>query len=153
MQIRLTDRPFDPQREEVAFAAGHPEMGALVSFVGLCRDNNEGAAVRQLHIDHYAGFSEKEITRLAQDVAARFDCPDLLVVHRVGDIRPGEAIVLVAALSRHRTNAFDAVRVLMDYLKTDAPLWKKETRMDGTRWIEPRTEDRARRAEAEGNQS
>src|SRR5256885_414898 len=127
MQVRLTDKPFDPQREEAAFAAGHVDMGALVSFVGLCRDSNQGAVVRQLHIDHYAGFTEKEITRLAQDVAARFDCPDLLVVHRVGDISPGEAIVLVAALSRHRGNAFDAVRVLMDYLKTDAPLWKKET--------------------------
>ena len=150
MQIRLTDRPFDPQREEAAFVAGRAQMGALVSFVGLCRDNNDGVAVRQLHIDHYAGFTEKEIARLAQDVAARFACPDILIVHRVGDIAPGEAIVLAAALSHHRANAFDAVRVLMDYLKTDAPLWKKETGAQGARWIEPRAEDRARRAEAEG---
>ena len=150
MQIRLTDQPFDPQREEAAFAAGRGQMGALVSFVGLCRDSNDGAAVRELHIDHYAGFTEKEIARLAQDVAARFACPDILVVHRVGNIVPGEAIVLVAALSHHRANAFDAVRVLMDYLKTDAPLWKKETGVQGARWIEPRAEDRARRAEAEG---
>lgn len=150
MQVRLTDQTFDPQREEAAFVAGRAQMGALVSFVGLCRDNNDGVAVRQLHIDHYAGFTEKEIARLARDVAARFACPDILVVHRVGDIAPGEAIVLVAALSHHRANAFDAVRVLMDYLKTDAPLWKKETGAQGTRWIEPRAEDRARRAEAEG---
>jgi molybdopterin synthase catalytic subunit len=150
MQIRLTDRPFDPQREEAEFIAGRVQMGAMVSFVGLCRDNNDGAAVRQLHIDHYAGFTEKEIARLAQDVAARFSCPDILVVHRVGDIVPGEAIVLVAALSQHRANAFDAVRVLMDYLKTDAPLWKKETGARGARWVEPRAEDRTRRAEAEG---
>ena len=150
IQVRLTDRPFDPHREEAAFVAGRSDMGALVSFVGLCRDNDGGAAVRQLHIDHYAGFSEKEITRLAHDVAVRFGCPDLLVLHRVGDIKPGEAIVLVAALSRHRASAFDAVRVLMDYLKTDAPLWKMETGMDSARWIEPRAEDRARRAEAEG---
>ncbi|MBA2587925.1 MAG: molybdenum cofactor biosynthesis protein MoaE [Alphaproteobacteria bacterium] len=148
MQVRLTELPFDPQHEEAAFSAGRSEMGALVSFVGLCR--GESPAVRGLHIDHYAGFTEKEVTRLAQDVAARFDCPDLLVVHRVGDILPGEAIVLVAALSRHRANAFDAVRVLMDYLKTDAPLWKRETGPDGARWIEPRAEDLARRAEAEG---
>lgn len=151
MQIRLTDRPFDPQREEVAFAAGRTDMGALVSFVGLCRVDSDGTAVSALHIDHYAGFTEAEITRLVQDVAGRFACPDILVVHRVGDIAPGEAIVLVAALSRHRANAFDAVRILMDYLKTDAPLWKKETGADGTRWIEPRAEDKARRAEAEGN--
>jgi molybdopterin synthase catalytic subunit len=150
MQVRLTDQTFDPQREEAAFVAGRAQMGALVSFVGLCRDNNDGVAVRQLHIDHYAGFTEKEIARLARDVAARFACPDILVVHRVGDIAPGEAIVLVAALSHHRANAFDAVRVLMDYLKTDAPLWKKETGAQGTRWIEPRAEDRARRAQAEG---
>ena len=150
MQVRLTDQPFDPQREEAAFAAGRAQMGALVSFVGLCRDNNDGVAVRQLHIDHYAGFTEKEIARLAQDVAARFACPDILIVHRVGDILPGEAIVLVAALSYHRANAFDAVRILMDYLKTDAPLWKKETGVQGARWIEPRAEDRVRRAEAEG---
>lgn len=150
MQIRLTDRPFDPQHEEAAFVAGRTDMGALVSFVGLCRDKNDGGAVRQLHIDHYAGFTETEIMRLAQDVAMRFACPDILVVHRVGDIAPGEAIVLVAALSQHRANAFDAVRVLMDYLKTDAPLWKMETGVQGARWIEPRAEDRARRAEAEG---
>jgi molybdopterin synthase catalytic subunit len=149
MQIRLTNRPFDPQREEAAFAEGHANMGALVSFVGLCRDSNDGTPVRELHIDHYAGFSETEIRRLAGDVASRFECPDILVVHRVGTILPGEAIVLVAALSHHRDTAFDAVRVLMDYLKTDAPLWKKETGADGVRWIEPRAEDKARRVEAE----
>ncbi len=151
MQIRLTDLPFDPQGEEAAFAADRMEMGALVSFVGLCRNNNDGMAVRTLHIDHYPGFTEKEIARLAREVASRCNCPDILAVHRVGDIAPGEAIVLVAALSRHRANAFEAVRVLMDYLKTDAPLWKKEIGAEGVRWIEPRAEDRARRAAMEGN--
>jgi molybdopterin synthase catalytic subunit len=151
MQIRLTEIPFDPQREEAAFAAGRSDMGGLVSFVGLCRDNNDSMAVRSLHIDHYPGFTEKEIARLVREVSIRCDCPDILVVHRVGDIAPGEAIVLVAALSHHRANAFEAVRVLMDYLKTDAPLWKKETGAEGVRWIEPRAEDRARRAAVEGN--
>jgi molybdopterin synthase catalytic subunit len=149
MQVRLTDRPFDPQREQAAFTEGRADMGALVSFVGLCRDSSDGGAVRELLIEHYAGFTEAEIGRLAGDVGLRFDCPDILVVHRVGTIMPGEAIVLVAALSRHRAGAFEAVRVLMDYLKTDAPLWKKETGADGARWIEPRGEDRLRRAEAE----
>lgn len=151
MQIRLTEIPFDPQREVAAFAAGRTDMGGLVSFTGLCRDNNDGGAVRTLHIDHYGDFTEKEITRLAREVAVRCECPDILVVHRVGDIAPGEAIVLVAALSRHRSNAFEAVRMLMDYLKTDAPLWKKETGAEGVRWIEPRAEDRTRRAAVEGN--
>jgi molybdopterin synthase catalytic subunit len=149
MQVRLATARFDPQQETAAFAAGRADMGALVSFVGLCRETNDGRDVAELFIDHYAGFTEQEITRIAADVAGRFDCPDLLVVHRVGSIAPGEAIVLVAALSEHRGNAFEAVQVLMDYLKTDAPLWKKESGPDGTRWIEPRAEDRARRAQAE----
>ncbi|HEX4271314.1 MAG TPA: molybdenum cofactor biosynthesis protein MoaE [Rhizomicrobium sp.] len=149
MQIRLVEEVFDPQAETARFAAGRDDAGALVSFVGLCRTATDGAAVEELRIDHYPGFTEKEIMCLAEESARRFDCPDLLVVHRVGRIRPGEAIVLVAALSAHRTNAFEAVRVLMDYLKTDAPLWKKETGPSGSRWIEPRMEDHTRRKQAE----
>ena len=149
MQVRIVQEAFDPQAETAAFAAGRDDAGALVSFVGLCRGATEGLDVRELRIDQYPGFTQKEIARLAEQVSRRFDCPDLLVVHRVGPILPGEAIVLVAALSTHRGNAFEAVRVLMDYLKTDAPLWKKETGPDGARWIEPRTQDYARRAQAE----
>jgi molybdopterin synthase catalytic subunit len=149
MQVRIVDGVFDPQAEAAAFAAGRDDAGALVSFVGLCRAATEGADVRELRIDHYPGFTEKEIARLAGEVGLRFDCPDLLVVHRVGVIRPGEAIVLVAALSIHRANAFEAVRVLMDYLKTDAPLWKKESGPQGARWIEPRAQDHARRTQVE----
>jgi molybdopterin synthase catalytic subunit len=149
MQIRIVQQVFDPQAEIAAFTAGRDDAGALVSFVGACRATSDGNMVQELRIDHYPGFTEKEIARLSEDVSRRFDCPDLLVVHRVGVIRPGEAIVLVAALSIHRANAFDAVRVLMDYLKTDAPLWKMETGPAGARWIEPRADDHARRAQAE----
>ena len=149
MQVRIVQEAFDPQAETAAFAAGRDDAGALVSFVGLCRGATEGLDVRELRIDQYPGFTQKEIARLAADVSRRFDCPDLLVVHRVGPILPGEAIVLVAALSTHRGNAFEAVRVLMDYLKTDAPLWKKETGPQGGRWIEPRADDHVRRAQAE----
>jgi molybdopterin synthase catalytic subunit len=152
MQVRLTGEAFDPQAEVAAFAAGRQDAGALVSFVGTCRARTGDVAVETLRIDHYPGFTEKEIARLAGETAKRFDCPDLLVVHRVGVIRPGEAIVLVAALSIHRTNAFKAVETLMDYLKTDAPLWKKESGPQGARWIEPRAEDHARRAKAEEGQ-
>jgi molybdopterin synthase catalytic subunit len=109
--------------------------------------------VSELFLDHYPGFSEAEIGRITADITRRFDCPDLLVIHRVGRILPGEAIVLVAALSEHRGDAFEAVRVLMDYLKTDAPLWKRETGPEGERWIEPRAQDVARRAQAEGVQA
>src|SRR5258706_8601851 len=152
MRVRVTAETFDPQTEVAAFVAGRDDAGALVSFVGTCRAKTGDVAVEELRIDHYPGFSEKEIARLAEATARRFDCPDLLVVHRVGVIRPGEAIVLVAALSIHRANAFQAVESLMDYLKTDAPLWKKESGPQGARWIEPRAEDHARRAKADEEQ-
>jgi molybdopterin synthase catalytic subunit len=150
MKVRIADTDFDPQAETAAFAAGRAEMGALVSFVGLCRDRHDGRVVDELFLDHYGEFTEREIARIAGDIARRLDCPDLLVIHRVGRIVPGETIVLVAALSEHREKAFEAVRLLMDYLKTDAPLWKRESGPDGVRWIEPRAEDVARRAKAEG---
>ena len=149
MDVRIVSRAFDPQAEVAAFAAGRDDAGALVSFVGTCRAGTGGVAVDELRIDHYPGFTEKEIARLAEETSRRFDCPDLLVVHRVGSIRPGEAIVLVAALSTHRSDAFEVVRILMDFLKTDAPLWKRESGPQGARWIEPRSEDYARRKEAE----
>lgn len=149
MQVRVTAQAFDPQAEIAAFTAGRQDAGALVNFTGYCRAQTGDVAVEELRIDHYPGFTEKEIGRLAGETARRFNCPDLLVVHRVGVIRPGEAIVLVAALSIHRADAFKAVETLMDYLKTDAPLWKKESGPQGARWIEPRAEDHARRAKAE----
>jgi molybdopterin synthase catalytic subunit len=146
MASRICQSKFDPEAEVAAFSAERGGMGALASFVGYCRD--EGRGVSGLYLQHYPGFTEREIERLTKDVAERFQVKDLLVVHRVGDIPPGEAIVLVAALSSHRNAAFEAVRVMMDYLKTDAPLWKKESGPDGSRWIEPKAEDYARRAGA-----
>jgi molybdopterin synthase catalytic subunit len=148
MIIRVAEDAFDPQAETASFVSGRDEAGALASFVGYCRAATDGAAVSELRIDHYPGFTEREITRLAQDIHHRYGCLDLLVIHRIGRIRPGEAIVLVAALAAHRSEAFEAVRTLMDYLKTDAPLWKKETGPAGSRWIEPRPEDHVRRKQA-----
>ena len=148
MQVRIVTELFDPQAEIAAFSAGRDDAGALVTFCGTCRSAAAGEAVEELRLDQYEGFTEKEIARITQEVAARFSCPDLLVIHRVGVIKPGEAIVLVAALATHRSNAFEAVKVLMDYLKTDAPLWKKETGPAGARWVEPRPEDYARRQQA-----
>jgi molybdopterin synthase catalytic subunit len=149
LQVRVVSEAFDPQAEAAAFCAGRDDAGALVTFCGYCRSANKGEAVAELRLDQYEGFTEKEITRITQEVATRFSCPDLLVIHRVGLVRPGEAIVLVAALGTHRANAFEAVKVLMDYLKTDAPLWKKETGPSGARWIEPRSDDYARRQQAD----
>jgi molybdopterin synthase catalytic subunit len=150
MDIRVIASTFDPQVEQAAFAAARHDMGALVSFVGLCRERNDGNVVDELFLEHYPGFTEREIGRVAAQIETRCDCPDVLVIHRVGRVVPGQAIVLVAALSEHRDNAFQAVRLLMDYLKTDAPFWKRESGPDGVRWIEPRPEDLARRAQAEG---
>ena len=148
MAARITQTAFDPQAEIAVFTAGRQGAGALASFVGYCRDATAGRAVSELHIEHYSGFTETKIAELAADISKRFELLDLLVVHRVGRIRPGEAIVLVAAISAHRNQSFEAVRLLMDYLKTDAPLWKKETGPDGARWIEPNPEDQARRTRA-----
>jgi len=148
MIVRVVQEAFDAQAETASFVSGRDDAGALASFVGYCRSATDGAVVSELRIDHYPGFTEREITRLTQDIQQRFGCLDLLVIHRVGQIRPGDAIVLVAALATHRGNAFEAVRILMDYLKTDAPLWKKESGPAGVCWIEPRAEDYARRQQA-----
>jgi molybdopterin synthase catalytic subunit len=148
MRVRITEAGFDPGAEISAFHAGHRGAGALANFVGYCRDRTKGHAVSELVIEQYPGFTEQEIARLAGEVGGKLGTLDLMVVHRVGVIRPGEAIVLVAALAAHRNAAFDAVRLLMDYLKTDAPLWKKESGPDGMRWIEPTDHDHARRVDA-----
>lgn len=149
MDIRIAEAAFDPQQECAQFLSGRQDAGALVSFVGICRSETDGREVSALTLQQYEGYTLPEISRLAEEISLRFSCPDILVIHRVGTIGPGEAIVLVAALSEHRENAFDAVRLLMDYLKTDAPLWKKETGPQTSRWVEPRIRDRERRALAD----
>ena len=148
MTVRVTETAFDPGVEIAAFNTAHGDAGALATFTGYCRAATAGRAVGTLYIEQYPGFTQSEIQRLADDVSRQLGTLDLLVVHRVGTIHPGEAIVLVAAMGAHRAEAFDAVRLLMDYLKTDAPLWKKETGPDGARWVEPTSQDHARRAQA-----
>jgi molybdopterin synthase catalytic subunit len=145
MRVVVTPAAFAPEQELAQFACGSG-AGAMASFVGYCRASSDGRAVERLTLDHYAGFTESELARIAEALASRHAISDLLVIHRVGDVPAGEAIVLVAALSVHRAAAFAAVQELMDYLKTDAPIWKKETGPAGERWIEPTAEDRARRA-------
>ena len=120
MASRITETAFNPEAELAAFAAERSGIGALASFVGYCRDDSHGRPVNGLFIQHYPGFSEREIERLTKDVAERFKVKDLLVIHRVGDIPPGDAIVLVAALSSHRNAAFETVRVMMDYQQCQA---------------------------------
>jgi molybdopterin synthase catalytic subunit len=122
----------------------------LVSFVGYCRAASSAGSVQQLHLDHYPGFTESVIERLTAAVKDRHGLDDILVIHRVGDIPAGEAIVLVAAQSSHRAAAIAAIAELMDYLKTDAPLWKREITASGSQWIEPTDADHAHRRTHEG---
>jgi molybdopterin synthase catalytic subunit len=145
MRVLITPDTFSPCAELANFATQRNEhAGALASFVGYCRGDG---GVERLELEHYPGFTEAEVGRLAQAVAARHGLIDLFVIHRVGAIPAGDPIVLVAALSRHRATAFAAVSEMMDYLKTDAPMWKREIGSQGARWIEPTAQDLARRQE------
>jgi molybdopterin synthase catalytic subunit len=143
--IRIQTDPFDPHDETADFAAGRVDAGALASFVGSVRGSSHGGEVRALVLEHYPGFTEKRIAAMERDARERFDVIDTLVVHRHGRMEPGEAIVLVAALSRHRREALQCVDYLMDRLKTEAPFWKKEVGPRGETWVEPRIEDVAAR--------
>lgn len=148
--IRVQAEPFDPHAEVAAFQHGRAEAGACASFVGSVRASAHGMQVTALELEHYPGFTETQIGAIVDDARARFDVIDLAVIHRYGRMLPGEAIVLVAALSAHRREALQAVDYLMDRLKTDAPFWKKEVRGDGAsrteEWIEPRSRDMTDRA-------
>ena len=144
---RLLAEPFDAPNELRAFTAGRTADGAVVSFTGLARGKaHSGEAVEALILDHYPGMTERSIEEIALAGARRFDVSDVLVVHRHGEIAPGEAIVFVATASRHRGEAFACADYLMDRLKTEAAFWKREAGNGASRWIEPTEADRERRA-------
>jgi molybdopterin synthase catalytic subunit len=145
IDIQVTAEPFSPEAEVTRFIDDSADNGALVTFTGYCRSASHRGAVTQLELEHYPGFTEREIRRLTTTVALKHSVPDVLVIHRVGIIPAGMPIVLVAAASPHRAAAFAAVEELMDHLKTDAPFWKKEIGPSGSRWIEPTDEDLRRR--------
>lgn len=140
MSVALTDQPFEPGALVTAFCAGREETGAVATFVGLARAE-KGAAVA-LELEAYPGFTEAAIGEIAATARERFSLHDVRIVHRVGRIAPGEAIVFVATAAAHRREAFEACDFLMDYLKSRAPFWKKEHGPDGGRWIEPSDRDR-----------
>lgn len=145
IDVRITEAAFDPAAEMAAMPRT-PAVGAVASFVGYCRGGAGTEAVTALELEAYPGFTEREIARLAQKIFEQHVLERLLVVHRVGTVAPGEPIVLVAAASAHRAEAFAAAETMMDYLKTDAPFWKRERRASGDVWIEPSEEDRRPRA-------
>ena len=141
MPVRVQLDDFHASREIAALRAGDPRVGAVACFIGTVRDVNDDADVRSLTLEHYPGMTEAALQSIADEARARFDIYDVLVVHRVGELRPTDQIVLVAVTSAHRGEAFDACRFVMDYLKTRAPFWKKERTPSGERWVEARASD------------
>jgi molybdopterin synthase catalytic subunit len=137
--IRTTD--FDVSTELRALSAGDLGVGAIASFVGTVRTRNDGNTVSAMELEHYPGMTESAIEAMIDEAQRRFDIRAVHVVHRVGLLQPGEQIVLVAVSSAHRGTAFQACEFLMDYLKTQAPFWKKETTPEGARWVDARVTD------------
>ena len=139
--VRIQREDFDLGAEVAALARGDANIGAVVSFTGLCRD--ESGRLAALELEHYPGMAEAEIARVAAEAAARWPLSGLVAIHRFGLIKPGEQIVLVIAASSHRREAFAAADFLMDYLKTRAPFWKREHLADGSigGWVEAKADD------------
>lgn len=139
MDVRLQSQPFDYGLECAAFAARAAGAGAVVSFLGLVRDN--GGRLSRMEIEHYPGMTEKALSAIVDEAASRWPLTDTLILHRFGTFAPGEAIMMVATASRHRAAAFEAAEFLMDYLKSRAPFWKKEFAADGAEWVAAKDED------------
>jgi len=143
MPVRVQTEDFDLTTEVVRLRAGRPNVGAVAVFVGTVRDLNAGADVSVLTLEHYPGMTERALEQIVGQAGARWVLDDLLVVHRVGELRPTDQIVLVAVTSAHRGEAFAACEFVIDWLKTRAPFWKKELTPAGTRWVDAREADDA----------
>jgi len=141
MPVRVQTSDFDAGREIAALRAGDARVGAVASFIGTVREVNDAAPVSALTLEHHPGMTEKALEDIVTDARARFEILDALVIHRVGELKPTDQIVLVVVTSAHRGEAFEACRFLMDYLKTKAPFWKKESTAAGDRWVEARASD------------
>jgi molybdopterin synthase catalytic subunit len=138
--IRIQEADFDTAREIASLTNGRTDIGAVVTFSGICRGSEKGEAIAALTLEHYPGMAEAEIMRHAEEAMARWPLQGLTVIHRFGRIEPGQNIVLVVTASSHRQAAFEAAEFLMDYLKTSAPFWKRE---EGARtgWVEAQAHD------------
>lgn len=141
MPVRVQTADFDIAREIALLRGGNARVGAVAAFVGLVRDVNEGDAVRKLTLEHYPGMTEKALDAIIDEAKSRWKVYEALVIHRVGQLKPTDQIVLVVVTGAHRGEAFAACEFIMDYLKTRAPFWKKEQTPDGERWVEARTSD------------
>jgi molybdopterin synthase catalytic subunit len=141
MRVRLQREPFDVAGEIDAMTKGRTDVGAVVSFTGVCRGTEDGAPIAALTLEHYPQMAEEEIARHVAEAERRWPLLGVTVVHRYGRITPGETIVLVVTASSHRQAAFEAAAFLMDYLKTHAPFWKRVDGSDGAQWVAAKDED------------
>jgi molybdopterin synthase catalytic subunit len=141
MAIRVQTEDFDIAREIAALRAANPKVGAVASFIGTVRDVNDGSAVATLTLEHYPGMTEKALAGIVAEARSRWRIIDVTVIHRVGELKPLDQIVLVVVVGEHRGDAFAACEFLMDYLKTRAPFWKKEQTPAGSRWVDVRGSD------------
>jgi len=145
-EVRVETADFDLSAEIARLRAGDARVGAVVSFVGTVRDMNDGDSVAELELEHYPGMTERALHDIVEQARARWPLYGVLVIHRVGPMQPQDQIVLVACTAAHRGEAFAACEFIMDYLKTDAPFWKKEQTPNGARWVDARVTDDAARA-------
>ena len=143
--IRIQTQDFDLGAEAVVLRNGNASIGAIATFVGLVRDLNDGDGVTTLTLEHYPGMTERALESIVAQASSRWQVIDATVIHRVGAMQPTEQVVLVIVASAHRRDAFAACEFIMDYLKTEAPFWKKEATPHGTRWVEARASDAAAR--------
>jgi len=143
MGVHLTEAPIDIAAETAALSRGRSDVGALVTFTGICRGDEDGAPIKALVLEHYPAMAKAEIERHIEEAHSRWPLFGVRVVHRFGRITPGETIVFVGATSAHRQAAFAAAEFLMDYLKARAPFWKKVERADGTHWVAAHERDDA----------
>ncbi len=142
-RVRIQSEDFDLGAEVAALRGTDPRIGAVCTFLGTVRDRNDGQSVASLELEHYPGMTEKAIEAMIDEALRRFDILGARVVHRVGLLRATDQIVLVAVSSMHRGESFQACEFLIDYLKTQAPFWKKEQTPEGARWVDARVSDDA----------
>lgn len=141
LSVSIQVEDFDVSQELAQLRANDARVGAVCSFVGTVRERNSGNAISSMELEHYPGMTEKSITSMMEEAAKRFDIYGARVIHRIGLLHPEDQIVLVAVTSAHRGTSFQACEFLMDYLKTQAPFWKKEVTPDGSRWVDARESD------------
>jgi molybdopterin synthase catalytic subunit len=141
MAVRVQTGDFDVGEEIARLRSNDRSVGAIASFIGTVRDVNDAATITGMTLEHYPGMTEAALEGIADQARVRFDVADVLVIHRVGALLPGDQIVLVAVTSAHRGMAFEACEFIMDMLKTRAPFWKKERMPEGERWVEARASD------------